>query len=108
MSCNMNDVELCRKVRQKKKPRFYKVMLHNDTVNRREYVVRVLLKVVKGLTVEDAVNVMQHAHMYGSGCVIACAQEEAERYCEGLRSNGLVATVEPAGYGSGNGDDPTP
>ena len=49
-----------RKVRQKKKPRFYKVMLHNDSVNRREYVVRVLLKVVKGLTVEDAVNVMQH------------------------------------------------
>ena len=34
-------------------------MLHNDTFNKREYVVRVLLKVVKCMTVEDAVNVMQ-------------------------------------------------
>lgn len=64
----------------------YRVMLHNDTFNRyagihrdvqyaalqygchgekrltvcrREYVVRVLMKVVDGLTVDDAVNVMQ-------------------------------------------------
>ena len=31
----------------------------NDTYNRREYVVKVLLKVVNGLTKDDAVNVMQ-------------------------------------------------
>jgi len=31
-------------------------MLHNDTQNRREYVVRVLLKVVKSLTMDDAVT----------------------------------------------------
>ena len=60
----------------------YRVMLHNDTFNRhaymhnadqvaylcishrligcrREYVVRVLMKVIDGLTVDDAVNVMQ-------------------------------------------------
>jgi ATP-dependent Clp protease adaptor protein ClpS len=34
-------------------------MLHNDNYNRREYVVKVLLKTVEGLTVDDAVNVMQ-------------------------------------------------
>lgn len=49
----------CSKDTQKKKPRFYRVMLHNDTFNKREYVVQVLLKVVKVITVDDAVNVMQ-------------------------------------------------
>ncbi|KAL3144030.1 hypothetical protein ABBQ32_003834 [Trebouxia sp. C0010 RCD-2024] len=83
----------------KKKPPMYRVMLHNDTFNRREYVVRVLMKVVDGLTVDDAVNVMQEAHLNGMACVIECAQEDAERYCEGLRGNGLMASVEPAGGG---------
>ena len=36
----------------------YRVLLHNDDVNKREYVVSVLMKVVDGLTVDDAVNVM--------------------------------------------------
>ncbi|KAK9804136.1 hypothetical protein WJX73_003572 [Symbiochloris irregularis] len=89
---------------QKKKPRIYRVMLHNDTFNKREYVVQVLLKVVKSITVDDAVNVMQEAHQNGLACVIACAQEEAELYCEGLRNNGLISSVEPDGSGSGNGD----
>ncbi|KAL0028894.1 hypothetical protein WJX77_003570 [Trebouxia sp. C0004] len=83
----------------KKKPPMYRVMLHNDSSNRREYVVRVLMKVVDGLTVDDAVNVMQEAHQNGMACVIECAQEDAERYCEGLRGNGLIASVEPAGGG---------
>jgi hypothetical protein len=34
-------------------------MLHNDNYNRREYVVKILLKTIEGLTVDDAVNVMQ-------------------------------------------------
>lgn len=34
-------------------------MLHNDNYNRREYVVKILLKNIEGLTVDDAVNVMQ-------------------------------------------------
>lgn len=35
------------------------MLLHNDNFNRREYVVQVLLKIINGLTVDDAVNVMQ-------------------------------------------------
>lgn len=34
-------------------------MLHNDNYNRREYVVKILLKTIEGLIVDDAVNVMQ-------------------------------------------------
>lgn len=44
---------------KRKKPPIYRVMLHNDTFNRREYVVSVILKVVDGYTVDEAVNVMQ-------------------------------------------------
>ena len=34
-------------------------MLHNDSYNRREYVVQVLMKTIPGMTVDDAVNIMQ-------------------------------------------------
>jgi hypothetical protein len=47
-----------RKTTRKQNPRDYRVMLHNDNFNRREYVVQVLLKIIAGLTVDDAVNVM--------------------------------------------------
>eukprot|EP00775_Hariotina_reticulata_P005877 gene5877-6118_t len=79
----------------KKKPPIYKVMLHNDNYNRREYVVKILLKTVEGLTVDDAVNVMQEAHETGVALVVACAQEQAESYVESLRLNGLISTMEP-------------
>lgn len=78
-----------------KKPPIYKVLLHNDNFNRREYVVKVLLKVVDALAVDDAVNVMQEAHLTGVALVIACGQDQAESYVEGLRLNGLVSTLEP-------------
>lgn len=80
---------------KRKKPPIYRVMLHNDSFNRREYVVSVILKVIDGYTVDEAVNVMQEAHMNGLACVISCSQEEAEKYCEGLRSNGLISSLEP-------------
>lgn len=48
-----------RKGVSRRRPPIYRVMLHNDNFNKREYVVRVLLKVIDELTVDDAVNVMQ-------------------------------------------------
>lgn len=80
-----------------KRPPIYKLYLHNDNYNKREYVVKVLLKIVDQITVDDAVTVMQEAHETGVALVVACPQENAERYCEGLRLNGLTATIEPAG-----------
>jgi hypothetical protein len=47
-------------------------MLHNDNYNRREYVVKILLKTVEGLTVDDAVNVMQVSSCLGP--VTQCEQ----------------------------------
>jgi len=82
---------------RKKKPPRYQVLLHNDDVNRRDYVVKVLLKIVPTLTMDDAVNIMNEAHINGMAAVIICGQEEAEEYCEGLRKNGLISTIEPVG-----------
>ncbi|KAI8463267.1 MAG: ATP-dependent Clp protease adaptor protein ClpS-domain-containing protein [Monoraphidium minutum] len=73
----------------------YKVLLHNDNVNRREYVVKVLVKVVENLAMEHAMSVMQEAHESGVALVLACPQGQAEAYVEDLRLNGLVSTMEP-------------
>lgn len=87
---------------RRRRPPSYRVLLHNDNYNRREYVVQVLMKVVEGTTVDDAVNIMQEAHVNGLALVAQCAQEQAEQYCESLRLNGLISTIEPAGGGSGS------
>jgi ATP-dependent Clp protease adapter protein ClpS len=75
------------------------VLLHNDNFNKREYVVSVLLKVVEGYTVDDAVAVMHEAHLHGLALVTQETQETAERYCESMRNSGLTASIEPAGAG---------
>eukprot|EP00232_Nephroselmis_pyriformis_P031154 CAMPEP_0182863768 /NCGR_PEP_ID=MMETSP0034_2-20130328/6825_1 /TAXON_ID=156128 /ORGANISM="Nephroselmis pyriformis, Strain CCMP717" /LENGTH=217 /DNA_ID=CAMNT_0024996007 /DNA_START=14 /DNA_END=668 /DNA_ORIENTATION=- len=90
-----------------KQPPWYNVLLHNDNVNRREYVVKVLMKVIPGMTVDNALNIMNQAHVNGMATVITCAQEEAEEYCEKMRGAGLISTVEPS-KGKGGGDDDGP
>ncbi|KAG0555314.1 hypothetical protein M758_12G163100 [Ceratodon purpureus] len=74
----------------------YRVMLHNDNFNKREYVVQVLMKAIPGMTVDVAVNVMNEAHINGLAVVIVCPQEDAEDYCMQLRTNGLLSSIEPA------------
>lgn len=81
----------------------YRVLLHNDSMNKREYVVKVLLKVVDGLTVDDAMHIMNEAHMRDVALVTVAAQETAEKYVADLRRNGLTSTLEPDGGSSGGG-----
>lgn len=73
----------------------YKVMLHNDNYNRREYVVNTLVRCIDGFGREDAMQVMEEAHDTGVALVMATRQEEAEEKCETLRLNGLCTTIEP-------------
>ncbi|XP_048604496.1 ATP-dependent Clp protease adapter protein CLPS1, chloroplastic-like isoform X5 [Brassica napus] len=76
-----------------------RVILHNDNFNKRKYVVQVLMKVIPGMTVDNAVNIMQEAHINGLAVVIVCAQADAEQHCMQLRGNGLLSSVEPDGGG---------
>lgn len=62
---------------------------------------QVLLKVVEGFTVEDALNVMQEAHFNGLALVTICSQDQAEYMCERLRLSGLISTIEPCGNNGG-------
>ncbi|KAL3683296.1 hypothetical protein R1sor_001318 [Riccia sorocarpa] len=77
----------------------YRVMLHNDSYNKREYVVQVLMKVIPGMSVDSAVNIMQEAHVNGLAVVIICSQNDAEEHCMSLRNNGLLSSIEPASGG---------
>ncbi|KAI5573953.1 hypothetical protein POPTR_010G128500v4 [Populus trichocarpa] len=77
----------------------YRVILHNDNYNKREYVVQVLMKVIPGMTLDNAVNIMQEAHYNGLSVVIICTQADAEEHCMQLRGNGLLSSIEPASGG---------
>ncbi|XP_077230294.1 ribosomal protein L12/ ATP-dependent Clp protease adaptor protein ClpS family protein [Tasmannia lanceolata] len=77
----------------------YRVLLHNDNYNKREYVVQVLMKVIPGMTIDNAVNIMQEAHHNGLAVVIICAQADAEEHCMQLRGSGLLSSIEPASDG---------
>lgn len=88
---------MCRKSRKTAPP--YRVLLHNDDFNKREYVVQVLMKVIPGMTLDIAVNIMQEAHYNGLSVVIICVQADAEEHCMQLRNNGLLSSIEPASGG---------
>eukprot|EP00898_Chlorokybus_atmophyticus_P005808 jgi/Chlat1/6228/Chrsp44S05820 len=83
------------KEQQRKMAPPYRVLLHNDDFNRREYVVQVLMKCIPSMTVDVAVNIMNEAHVNGLSNVIICGRDEAEGYCEALRGNGLISSIEP-------------
>ena len=73
----------------------YRLLLHNDDFNQRDYVVAVLLKVVDVIDINDARSIMEESHNEGTALVVACAQEQAETYCQGLRAAGLKSSIEP-------------
>lgn len=76
--------------------RHYHVLIFNDEHNSKEFVTRVLLKVVPGLTPEAASAIMQKAHTSGRAIVGTWIFEISEGYCDMLRSNGLRSDIEEA------------
>ncbi|EOD40356.1 hypothetical protein EMIHUDRAFT_69753, partial [Emiliania huxleyi CCMP1516] len=69
----------------------FKLLLFNDTMNKREYVARILQQSVPGLTAADAYLIMQKAHK--SGMAVVGVFELAEAYCDLLKAGGLIASV---------------
>ena len=73
----------------------YKVILHNDDYTPMERVVEVLRKVIPRMSLTRAVSIMLEAHTKGKAVVTKCHKELAELYQEGLKAEGLIATIEP-------------
>lgn len=71
----------------------FKVLLFNDSVNKREFVARVLTGTIPEMTEATAYTVMQKAHMHGFAVCGVWIFELAEAYCDGLTSQGLTAAV---------------
>ena len=73
----------------------YKVILHNDDYTPMDHVVKVLRKVIPRMNLRRAVSIMLDAHTKGKAVVTKCHKELAELYQEGLKAEGLIATIEP-------------
>ncbi|HET7477906.1 MAG TPA: ATP-dependent Clp protease adaptor ClpS, partial [Rubrobacteraceae bacterium] len=73
----------------------YKVILHNDDYTPMEHVIQVLRKVIPRMSLRRAVSIMLEAHTNGKAVAAKCHKELAEMYEEGLRAEGLIATIEP-------------
>lgn len=83
------------RVKQKIDPgRHYKVILYNDEAHSKDFVTRVLLKVVPGLSQDDAWRIMNEAHTKGRAVVGIWIFEISEGYCDMLRNNGLRSDIE--------------
>lgn len=85
------------RVKQKVDPgKHYKVLIFNDETHSKDFVTRVLLKVIPGLTQEAAWNIMNEAHNRGRAIVGIWIFEISEGYCDMLRNNGLRSDIEEA------------
>ena len=60
---------------------------------RREYVARVLVGSIPGMSQADAYLVMQKAHKQDMAVVGIWVYEMAEAYCDKLKAGGLISSV---------------
>ena len=72
------------------------VVLWNDDRNTMDHVITALIKVVDGVDLQGAVQLMMTAHNKGSAYVATAPRERAELYREGLERFGMTATMERA------------
>ena len=62
---------------QLKKPRLFRVLVHNDNYTTRDFVVQVLYSVFR-MSEQDAVRIMMHVHNNGLGVAGVFTKEIAE------------------------------
>mgnify|MGYP001174514928 CR=1 FL=1 len=93
------EVVLAKKnVMARRKPRLlppWKVLLHNDDVNERDYVVETI-QMLTPLSMSEASTRMKEARNGGVALLLTTHQERAELYIEQFSSRNLTVTAEPA------------
>ncbi len=87
------------KTKPKKKPPQplppWKVLLHNDDTNSRDYVVDTIVELTP-LNEQDATIRMEEADKTGVALLLTTHKERAELYKDQFESKGLTVTIEPA------------
>jgi ATP-dependent Clp protease adaptor protein ClpS len=73
----------------------WKVLLHNDDKNSRDYVVKTIVQLTP-LNAQDAVLRMDEADKTGVALLLTTHRERAELYKDQFESKGLTVTIEPA------------
>ena len=81
--------------RKASKEKMYRLFIINDPFNTREFVVKILLEIVGGLTFSKAYSAMQEAHTNGKGLVVVTSESLAEEYCTCINAKGVFSTIEP-------------
>jgi ATP-dependent Clp protease adaptor protein ClpS len=72
----------------------FRVLLHNDDVNTREFVVSSIVELTP-LNHDRAVQVMVEADSTGVGLLLVTHKERAELYQEQFQSKMMTVTIEP-------------
>jgi ATP-dependent Clp protease adaptor protein ClpS len=72
----------------------YRVLLHNDDVNTKDHVVKVLMRVFK-FEQDQCVAIMMEAHHNGVALCTIEPLEQAEFHRDQLISFSLISTIEP-------------
>lgn len=72
----------------------YRVILHNDDHNARDYVADTILKIT-ALKPFESHRKMMEADQAGSACLLVTSKEKAASYRDRFISKGLTVTIEP-------------
>ena len=73
----------------------WKVLLHNDDVNSRQFVIDSIVELTP-LNKQDAELRMKEADQTGVALLLTTHKERAELYKDQFESKGLTVTIEPA------------
>lgn len=74
----------------------YKVVVHDSPIHTFDDVVKVLCRVVDGMTADRALAHATEIHTTGASVVATVPRERAEHYQQGIAAIGLKVTIEPA------------
>ena len=77
-------------------PPHYKVFLHRETncAFEHQYVAKTVYTVIDDMSYEEACNKTTEAYLMGRSLLRVCPQGLAEVYCEKIRDNKVIATIE--------------
>lgn len=73
----------------------YKVIVHDSPIHTFDDVIKVLCRVIDGMTAERALRHANEIHTTGASVVATVPKERAEHYQQGIASIGLKVSIEP-------------